>query len=207
MDKAMGTVFVALAIGALLGFGGGYYYMESYAQDQFAEGQAYQQDLGPTTPTYATAADLEFAWDDDDFDHSATVDGDGNVASDTAIEHTITVTNDDDIDATNVWIMLSDPLTGDEGLDDDLDDASDDVKVYIEYAGISKISLFKDGEYLEGYELGDIPAGSELEVAITVELLEHDDEDFPNGKTLDCEVYFYQPDANHVDDDEFTITT
>jgi hypothetical protein len=209
-NKAMGTVVVALAIGCLLGFGGGYYYMQPNVQSAFAEGMAYQASVEPQT-YYTTAADVEFAWtgDDNDFDHDSTVDASGNVASDTTDTQIITITNDDDaIDIGALYITLVDPSTGEEGIDEDLEDAIEDINVYFEYGGISKLTLMKEGEYVSGgRNLGELPAGSEMELTITVELLEHDDEDFPDGKELDCELYIWQPDANHVDEVDFTIST
>lgn len=209
-NKAMGTVVVALAIGCLLGFGGGYYYMQPQVADAFSQGMAYQSSVEPQT-YYTTAADLEFAWgsDDNDFDHDSTVDASGNVASDTADDQTLTITNEDDtIDVSSLYITLVDPTTGDTGLDEDLDDAIDDINIYFEYGGISKLTLMKEGEYVTGgRNLGELPAGSEMELTITVELLEHDDEDFPDGKVLDCELYIWQPDSNHVDKVDFTIST
>jgi hypothetical protein len=209
-NKAMGTVVVALAIGCLLGFGGGYYYMQPQVQSAFAEGMAYQSSVEPQT-YYTTPAELEFSWgsDDNDFDHDSTVDVNGNVASDTTDTQTITILNDDDtIDIASLYITLVNPKTGEEGHDEDLDDAIDDVNIYFEYGGISKLTLLKEGEYVSGgRNLGELPAGSEMELTITVEFLEHDDEDFPDGKELDCELYIWQPDSNNVDDVEFTIST
>jgi len=202
MDKASGTLVIALLIGALLGFGGGYYYMQNASQQAFDQGVAYQQSLEPAV---GMGADLDFEWDSDDFDHSATVDGDGNVAADTDVTQKLTITCDQDgDDAEGIWIMLQNPVTGEDGLDPDLE--LDDVKITFEFGGISKISLYKEG-YTAGYELGDLPAGSEMELSITVTLLEHDDEDFPDGKTLDCELYIYQSIAGLVDTVDFTVST
>jgi hypothetical protein len=202
MDKAFGTMVVVLVIGGLIGAGGMYYYVQPQLAGQFAAGQAYQQALEPAV---AIGADLEFTWDDDDFDHSATVDADGNVAADT--DHTQLLTIDCDPDgeaATAIWIMLQHPLTGEDGLDPDIE--HDDVRVTIEVGSISSIALYREG-YLAGYELGDLPAGSAMEISVTVTFLEHDDEDFPDGKTLDCEIYIYQSVAGLVDSVDFTVST
>ena len=204
-NKAMGTVVVALAIGCLLGFGGGYYYMQDATQQAFAEGMAYQSSVEPQT-YYTTPADIEGTWGDDDFELE--IDVNGNCAGDTDSE-TLTILNDDDtMDVSSLYITLVDPPTGAYGLDEDLDDALDDIEIYFEYGGISKLTLLKDGEYVSGgRNLGELPAGSEMELTITVEFLEHDDEDFPDGKTLDCELYIWQPSSNNVDEVEFTIST
>jgi hypothetical protein len=206
MDKAMSTVIVTLAIGALLGFGAGYYYMQTAQETAFAEGMAYQQSIIPASvPTYATATELDFSAIAD-FDHSATVDGDGNVAAETDKTQTLTITNDDEQKADNLWIMLYDPLTDEKGLDDDFDDAIDDIIVTIDFGGVNGIILLKDGEYTTGYELGDLPEGANFDVDITVTFLEHDGEDFPVG-TEECNIYIYEPGANNVEEIEFAVLT
>lgn len=204
MEKAMGTVIVALAIGALLGFGGGYYYMQPQVEDAFASGMAYQSSVAPAA-VFGTPGDLEGTWDDDTFDHSATVDVNGNIAVDFDITHKLTIENEGTADAESVWIMLYNPVAEKYGLDEDLE--YDETKITIEVGGLSKLPLYKDGEYTDGYEIGDIPAGAEVEISITVSLLEHDDEDYPDDKSLDCEVYIYQPGANYADSIDFTVDT
>ncbi len=205
MEKAMGTMIVALAIGALLGFGGGYYYMESQVDEAFTEGMEYQSEQ--TTPqSYTQPSDLELDWDIDTFDHAGTVDVDGNVASDTDIDHTITIVNDGDTDASNLWIMLEDPTTGSYGLEDELE--TENTEVTLSFGGLSGIALFEDETYTDGYEIGDIPAGASIELDITFTMLENDDEDYEDGKTYDdCEIFIYEPGANNVESLEFTVNT
>ncbi len=208
-NKALGTVVVALAIGCLIGFGGGYYYMQPQVKDAFSQGMAYQASIAPQT-YYTERADLDFSWasDDNDFDHSSTVDANGNVASDTTDDATLYIENSDDMDVSSLYITLVDPTTGNYGIDELLDDALDDVNIYFSYGGLNKLYLLKEGEYISGgRNLGELPAGSEIELTITVEFLEHSNEQFPDGKTLDCNLYIWQPDANHVDEVSFTIST
>jgi len=207
MDKVSGYLFLAIAIGGLIGAGGMYYYQQPQLEAQFAAGQAYGQSLTPSavTPT-AVAADLDFDWDDDDFDHSATVDAGGDVAADTDHTQTLTITCDEDgEDAEGVWISLQNPVTGEDGLDADLE--LDDVEVTFAFGALAGIDLYEDGDYTAGYEIGDIPAGAHTDIDITVTLLEHDDGDFPDGATLDCELYVYQPSSGNVDTVDFTVST
>ncbi len=204
MEKATGTMLVVLVIGALIGAGSAYYYVQPQIKDAFAQGAAYQQSID-TQGTTGVAPDLVCEWDDDEFDHAATVDVDGNVAADTDKSNSITITNDGDTDANSVWISLYNPVKDKYGLDEDLE--LDDVKVSIAYGGLSKITLYKDGEYTDGYEIGTIPAGSEVEIEITFTLLEHDDGDFTDGKTLDCELYIYGAGASAAEECEFTVLT
>jgi hypothetical protein len=206
MEKATTTLIVALAIGGLIGFGGGYYYMQDAATSSYEEGYAAGQDVAPQS-YYTTPADLDFTWSDDDFNHAATVDASGNVAADTGDDEDINIENTGDVDAASVYITMTNPKTQAKGLDEDLDDALDYVNVYIDYGTLSKLYLIKEGEYLANRNLGELPAGSEIDVTVHVEFLEHDDGDFPDGKTLDCEIYIWEPGADNVETLEFTITT
>lgn len=203
MEKATGTMLVVLVIGALIGAGSAYYYVQPQISDAFNQGVAYQQSVD--TQSTGVAPDLVCVWDDDEFDHTATVDVDGNVAADTEVANKITITNDGDTDANNVWISLYNPVKDKYGLDEDLE--LDDVKVTFAYGSTSKITLYKDGEYTDGYEIGTIPAGSEVEIDFSFWMLEHDDGDFTDGKTLDCEVYIYGAGAASAEECEFTVLT
>jgi len=207
-NKAMGTIIVTLAIGALLGFGGGYYYMQPQVQDSFAQGMAYQQGITPQAVT-ATAAELDYTWDDSGDDTGTfelTVDGDGNVIENSDDDYIYIENVDDTLDATGVIITLKNPTTGASGIHEDFDDALDDIIITIDYGTLAGITLLKDGVFHDR-SIGDIPSGAATEVQVTVTFLDHDNEDFPSGDTFDCELYVWQPSTDSFDTVDFTITT
>lgn len=204
MEKATTTMLVVLVIGALIGAAGGYYYTQPAVKDAFSQGMAYQQSVD-TQGVTGTAPDLTVTFDNDIFDHTATVDVDGNVAADVAVKHTITITNDGDTDASGVWISLYNPVKDKYGLDSDLE--TDYTKIYIDAGALSKITLYKDGTYMDGYQIGTIPAGSEVAIDFTVELLKNTKGDYPDASAIDCSVYVYGAGAPSVETLDFTVNT
>jgi hypothetical protein len=205
MEKATTTLLVVLAIGALIGAAGGYYYMQPTVKDAFDQGVAYQQNI--QTQTVTTAPDLTVEWDGSDFDMTGEVDADGNVAADTDGNYggDILITNNGDTDATGVWISLYNPVKNIYGIDSDFE--TENTKVYIDVGAISKISLYKDGAYLDGYMIGTIPAGSEVSISFYFELLENNDGDYPFGANTDMSVYIYGAGAPSVETLDFTVIT
>lgn len=205
-NKAMGTIIIALAIGGLLGFGGGYMYQQDAAEQAWEEGAAYQQSVTPQEQQYyADEVDLGFEWSpDSEYDHSGTVDVDGNVAADTAVTKELTIINDDDSSA-EVWVLMYDPTDDDEGLDEELE--YEETELYMNVGGIDKLALYEEEEYTDGVEIGTLPAGAETTVEITFEFLEHDDEDYKDGEEYDIVFYIWQPNANHVEEVEATVLT
>jgi hypothetical protein len=201
-DKAMGTMIIVLVIGALIGAGAMYYY------DQPKISAAYQQGMAVAPSAVYTPAELDFTWDTSStFNHAATVNASGDVATDTDVHQDLTIENTDDTnDAVGIIITLTNPKTGASGIDEDLDDALDDVEISIDYGTLTGVTLIKDSVFHDR-TLGDIPAGADLELTVHVTLLEHNDGDFPDGASLDCSLYIWQPGADNVDTVDFTITT
>jgi len=205
MEKATTTMLVVLVIGGLVGAAGGYYYTQPAVKDAFAQGVAYQQSISTQTLT-ETAPDLTVTWDASDvFDHTATVLADGTVAAAVAVTHKLTIVNNGDTDANAVWISLYNPVKDKYGFDSDLE--TDYTKAYIDAGAISKITLYKEGAYLDGYELGTIPAGSEVSIAFTFEMLKTTHDTFVNGETYDCSLFIYGAGAPSVETLDFTVTT
>jgi hypothetical protein len=204
MEKATGTMAVILVIGLLAGGVGGYYVMQNQSTTAFNQGMAYQQSL-QTQAAVTAAPDITCTWDTDEFNFSGVVDANGDVATDTEVTANLTIENNAETDASNVWISLYNPVKNKYGLDADLE--LDDLKVTIAYGGVSKITLYKDGEYTSGYEIGTIPAGSEVSITVSIWFMEHDDGDFPYGDTLDNELYVYGAGATSVETCDFTVIT
>jgi len=203
-NKSAGTLIVVLAIGALLGFGGGYYYMQDQVKTSFAQGMAYQQSITPqAVSTVAPKLDVTMA--DTTFDFSADVNGDGDVIANDNITTTITIENTGTTDLNGVVISLVDPYASVNGLDSTL--MNKYTTVSIDVGAITGITLYKSAAYSTGYTLGTIPAGATVtidtfSIGLKINakgLLTHPD-------SLDCDVYVYVPGAPSIATD-FTVLT
>ena len=198
-----GTLFVlGIMIGAIVGFAGGYWYMEAKVDEAYQAGIAYGQTLAPT-PEVPASLSLSLATGT--FDHSATVASDGSVSTETSKTDTLTIENTDESrTAEGVKILLYNPITGKEGLHDNLETDATEVSVTI--GGITA-KLYHNGEYTDGIEIGDIPAGGEVQVTVTFTLEQAVAGTFQDGQTYTCYLYVYQPNANYCDVVSFTVTT
>jgi len=202
-DKAIGAFILVALVAAAIGAGGMYYYDQGTTVPA-----AYQAGMSVAPQAVYQVAELDFTWDTSEiFDHTATVNASGNVATDTDVSQDVTIENTDEtIDAMGLIVTLRNPKTGASGIDEDLDDALDDVIITIDYGTLTGVTLLKDSVFHDRL-IGDIPAGASVVVTVTVTFLEHNNEDFPDGATLDCELYVWQPGADNVDSVDFTITT
>jgi len=193
MKKVWAIAGVFVLVGLLVGYGAGTWQMQDANEAAYDEGVAYQQSITPQTTVTTTVdeAELEFEWG-----------GDGDFAVPASEAETITITNDDDDEtAEDLYLMLYDPTDDTEGLDNDLEEKELTISVTI---GGKTVNLFYDEEYRDGYLIGDLGPGESFEFdAFTVELEADHDID---ADTYDCELYLYQPDANHVDEFDFTVT-
>lgn len=201
-DKAIGSFLIVAVIAALVGAGGMYYYDQSTTVPA-----AYQQGMNVAPQAAYAPAELDYTWTSDTFNHAATVNASGDVATDTDVSHDLTIENTEDTtDAMGLIITLKSPKTGASGIDEDLDDALDDVIITIDYGTLTGVTLLKDSVFHDR-TIGDIPAGADTTITVTVTFLEHNNGDFPDGESLDCELYVWQPGADNVDTVDFTITT
>lgn len=201
MNK-MGILVVGLLIGAIFAAGGVYYYMDIQVNEAFQEGMQYQQSL---TPTAVTPASVSMSLTSGTFNHSATVDSDGGVDTETDVTDTLTISNDDETRTANDCVLLLyNPVTGTDGLPDNLETSATEVSVTIQ--GVTK-KLFHDGDYTSGAVIGDLAPGDEASYTITFTLEEAVDGTFQDGQTYDCNLYLYQPDANYAIPVSFTVST
>ncbi|RLF95969.1 MAG: hypothetical protein DRN54_04935 [Thaumarchaeota archaeon] len=202
--EAKGVMLLVLVVGLVIGFAGGYYYAyekgyESGWQSGYASGQA-------VAPTYETPASLSIAFSTGTFDHSSTVASDGSVATETDKTDTLTIENTDESKtASDVKILLYNPVTGKEGLHDNLE--TDATEVTITIGGVT-YALYHDGEYVtDGVPIGDLPAGASIQATVTFTLEKAVAGTFQDGQTYTCYLYVYQPNANYCDVVQFTVTT
>jgi hypothetical protein len=204
MKKIWGIALAFLFVGGLLGYGIGMYQTQTAVSSAYQQGIAYQQSVTPTTPT-GIPASLDITWDDDEFDHSATVDADGAVATDTDVFNTLTIENNDDTNtANNVYLMLWNPVSNKDGIDTDLQ--VEETYVFIEVGGLTK-ALYNNGDFTDGYLIGDLAPGDKVTIEVHITLQEANDDTYIDGETYDCDVYVYQPSINYADAVDFTVLT
>ena len=201
--EAKGVLLLTLVVGLVIGFAGGYYYMQSEVEEAYQSGYIAGQSVAPT---YETPASLSIAFSSGTFDHTSTVASDGSVSAETDKTDTLTIENTDESKtASDVRILLYNPVTGKEGLHDNLE--TDATEVTITIGGVT-YSLYHDGEYVtDGVPIGDLPAGSSVTATVTFTLEKAVAGTFQDGQTYTCYLYVYQPNANYADVVSFTVTT
>jgi len=199
--KSKEMFVVALIIGAIIGAGGMYYYDEARVQSAFQEGMAYQQGLQTTVSPASITATLSPTT----FDHTSTVASDGSVASETDKTAYLVIENtDESTAASGLKVLLYNPITSTEGLHDNLE--TDSTEVGVTVGGVTA-KLYHDGDYTDGYEIGDLPAGGQVNITVTFTLEDAVAGTFQDGQSYSCHLYLYQPNANYCDVVTFTVTT
>ena len=204
MEKAQTMMLVVLVIGGLIGFGGGYYYMQPQVEDAFAQGMAYQQGLTPQTVTAAPEIGIEWKISEI-FDFSAVVDADGDVTADTELGDTIIIENTGDTDIDALYISLKHPTTQASGIDEELENKY----FYMDFdlGAVTGIHIYEDGDYRAAYNLGALPSGSTMELDFIMGMLENTKGLFEDGETYDdCVLYFYAS-GSAAEELDFTVLT
>jgi len=135
---------------------------------------------------------------------SSVVDANGSVSTETTRSTYITIENPDDITAEDIYITLYNPLTDKGGLHDDLE--VEELEAYVTSGGI-EYALFYNGEYTDGFTLGDLASGGKANVTFKITLKEAVAGTFQDGQTYTCYVYVYQKNANYVTPIKFTVKT
>ena len=156
-------------------------------------------------PTHV--ATLDISQNTTTFNFSSAIDANGSVSSTTEKTATITIWNNDTIDATNIKISLVNSINGREGLPSAL--KVDEFEVYIKVSTgymTKTYYLFKDGKYTKGFNLGTIETNSNVQITIGVKVLEADIDTFSDGKSYDMTIYILQGDTAY-DMAEFTVLT
>jgi hypothetical protein len=203
MKNILGVAVLMVIVGGIVGYGIGMYNVQTATQSAYSQGMAYQASVTPTVA--GVPASLDVSWDDDEFDHSATVDADGAVPAEVDVFNTITIENTDETKtATGVYLMLWSPVSQKEGLDDELEVA--ETYVFVEIGGLSK-AIYNDEEYGNGYLIGDLAPGDKIEIEVHITLEEADEDTYVDGETYDCSMYVYQPNVPYVDPVDFTVLT
>lgn len=200
--KKLAIFVVALAIGAVFATAGTYYYMQSQVDQAFEQGMSYQEQLQPEA---VTPASVSMSFDTSAFNLSTAVDSDGAVTTESSTNNTLTITNDDETrTAKNPKIMLQNPVTGTDGLHDNLE--TDSTQVSITVGGVTS-KLYRDNDYTSGVELADLGAGDEVELSVKLTFETAVDGTFQDAQDYDCNLYLYQPNANYAIPISFTVNT
>ena len=200
--KVLAVVVVCALLFTAVGAGAMYWYRDQEIADQFAAGMAYQASV---SPPLTTPASVTLTLTSGTIAHAATVAADGSVAVETAVTDTLTIENTDETrDADTPKLMLTNPVTGKEGLHDNLE--TDSTEVSITIGGVEK-RLYHDGDYTNGVVLTDLEAGDKATITVTITFEVAVAGTFQDGQTYTCYMYLYQPSANYCDVVSFTVTT
>lgn len=200
MKKVWAIGLAFLLVGVLVGFGGGFWYRQAEVDDAFTSGMTYQESITPEAVTPASLL-CSFA----DGAEVLVIDADGGVDVEDTDTDTLTIENtDEERDATDLTLMMYNPITDKEGLHDNLE--TDALEISVTIGGVTS-KLFHDGSYTDGVSVGDLTAGGEIAVTVTWTAEVCVAGTFQDGQTYNCGIYIYQPDANYVDTVAFTIST
>lgn len=196
----VGVIFIL--VGSLIGAGATWYYRQSEVNSAFNDGVLYQQSIAPAA---ALPASITLTMMNATFVHTSTVASDGAVATETAVTDYMDIENTDETrTATNTKVTLLNPVTGTEGLHDDLQ--TDYTEVYLTIGGIRK-SLYHDGAFTSGVTIGTLEAGDLANVTITFTLEIAVAGSFQDAQTYTNTIWLYQPQASDTDSVTFTVTT
>ena len=209
MKKVWAFAIAFLLVGVLVGFGGGFWYRQGDVDTSFAAGMAYQESITPVAITPASLL-CSFTTGTEILGDPAPaagkgVEADGGVSILGYDTDTLTIENtDEERTATDLTILLYNPITDKEGLHDNLEVDALEITVTI---GSVTSSLYHDGVYSTGIVLGDLGAAGTITVAVNWTAGTCVAGTFQPDQTYSCGIYIYQPDANYVDTVSYTITT
>lgn len=201
--KAISVAVIFILVGSLIGAGCTWYYRDQEVTSAFNAGVTYQQGLAPPV---TLQADITLTMSNASFAHTGTVASDGAVSAETSVTDYMDIENTDETrSAPNVKVTLLNPITGSEGLHDDLQ--TDYTEVYLTIGGVRK-SLYHDGEFTTGVLIGTLDPGDLANVTITFTLEAAVAGSFQNAQTYtDNTFWLYQPSARATDSVTFTVTT
>lgn len=202
MKKVWAIGIAFLLVGTLVGFGGGFWYRQGDVDTAFTSGMAYQKSI---TPVAITPASLLCTFADGAETLNAVIDADGGVDVQGSDTDTLTIENtDEERVATDLTIILTNPVTGKDGLHANLEVEA--LEISITVGGVTS-ALFHNGEYADGINLGNLGAGGKITVTVNWTAETCVAGTFQPDQTYSCGLYVYQPDANYVDTVAYTLAT
>lgn len=198
-----GIVIAVAIIVSIVAAAGTWWYMGT---TQYDSGYAAGVAVGIARARVDIPASLTVSLAAASFAHTATVASDGSVATEVTVWDVLSIENTDDTrTAGDVRIVLYNPVTDKEGLNDNLE--TDSTEFAVALAG-GTFKIFDAGDYItNGYALGDIaPGGSwDINVSLTLEVAAAGT--FQDGQSYTCYLYVYQAEASYSDVVSFTVTT
>lgn len=151
--------------------------------------------VGNIFPPPIPQANLNISFDDNKFNHSATINQNGGVTNKSEISHSFNIRNDDESNtAKGVYIKLSDPIDGEEGLAEAIE--NDKVTVTLKTANTNEI-LYGNSIYTDGFLIGDLTPGSEFNAKLIVTFLEAENGTYTDDTSYNCSLYVYQQDSDY----------
>ena len=137
------------------------------------------------------------------------MESDGSVLTGANVSQSFTIMNNDSsYTAKDVFIKLK--VNSQEGLDDNLE--KDELEVSLTLGGVTK-RLFYDGDYTQGYPIGDLAYGDSFNGDLTVTINTAGEDTFEDNQAYNCTLYVYQQGANYPlhysppDELEFIVKT
>lgn len=199
MWKILGIVIAVATIFSVVAYAYGQYV-------GYSTGYSRVSKTSTTGTTRKLAAGLTATLNSSTFVLATAVAADGSVATESSYSLTLTIENtDDDIDATDVELLLYNPRSDKDGLHSNLE--TDSTEVGVTSGGLTA-KLYHDGAYIQnGYGLGTIPAGGQESITVTFTLETAVAGTFQDGQSYTGYLYVYQPDAEHYTTVSFTVTT
>lgn len=199
----MPMYLAVITITAIVAAAGTWMFTQSEYGEGYSAGIAYQQGLDDTNAPASLSTSIAsstFA------DFASTVAADGSVATALNQNTNLTIENtDDERTASNVEVLLYNPVTNKQGFHDDLEV---DTTEYAVKSGGGTFKLFNDGEYItSGFEIGDIGPGGEWILHQIMTLNTASAGTYENGQSYTCHIYVYQSDADYADVVDFTVAT
>jgi len=211
----MGWLIFGAIIGAIITIGA-YEYEVIPAREKAYKNEIYQEIYNEIWNTAYNAgklagmqqvvrpASLEVSISNSTFNFSSVVDTNGSVSTETTISAYVTIENPDDITAEDIYITLYNPLTEKGGLHENLE--VEELEAYISSGGI-EYALYYNGDYTDGFALGDLASGGKANVTFKITFTEAVAGTFQDGQTYTCYLYVYQKEANYPLPIKFVIKT
>lgn len=189
MKHALIAIGIAMfLVGGVVGVGGAWWYRQSEVDSAWNSG--YNTGVDVAGVTVRTPASLTCGLNTTSLDHSSTVAAAGGVTTTTALVRTLWVNNTGETTATGLRLLLKNPVTDKEGLDNELE--TSDLDIYVTTSSGVNARLYREGAYTSGVEIPDLGAEDTVSFTIYFEMETATDGTFVDGQTYDCELYISQ---------------
>lgn len=195
------AIFIILAL-VLVGAVAAYYNNLLAQKEQ--EAQALRQALAQQAPVAVTPANIEFLQTGGStFDFSAEVAADGSVAASTTKTLAFDIVNKDEAKSANIRILTINPVTGESGIPDGLNNTY--FNVFIQEGGKTKY-LYTNGQHTDGWTTS-LGVAEAVSGTLGITLDQAPAGTFTDGQTYTITLFIYQEASNYVEKVTYTVTT